>query len=197
MMHPMNGMEFCRKVKQDEKTSHIPVIMLTSLSDSRHRIKGLETGADDYVSKPFSTQELFVRIRNLILQRKKLRELFSSTMNLEPKAISITSADEKFLRKLIRIIEDNIDNSELDLEFLLKNIAMSRSQLHRKITALTGQPITGFIRIIRIKRAAQLFEQKFGNVSDVMYAVGFTNLSYFTKSFREIYNTTPSEFMAK
>jgi AraC-like DNA-binding protein len=167
------------------------------LSDARDRIQGLETGADDYVTKPFSTQEMLVRIRNLILQRKKLRELFSSTINLEPKAISITSADEKFLRKLIQIIEDNIDNSELDLEFLLKNIAMSRSQLHRKITALTGQPITGFIRIIRIKRAAQLFEQKFGNVSDVMYAVGFNNLSYFTKSFREVYNMTPSEFMAK
>jgi AraC-like DNA-binding protein len=126
-----------------------------------------------------------------------LQQIFSSSLVLEPQAISVTSADEKFLRKLIGIIEENIDNPELDTDFLLHHIAMSRSQLHRKIKALTDQPITGFIRIIRIKRAAQLMEQKFGNVSDIMYAVGFSNLSYFTKSFREVYNMTPSEFMAK
>ncbi len=197
MMYPVNGIDFCRMVKKDEKTSHIPVIMLTALSGSQEKIEGLETGADDYITKPFSPHELQARIRNLISQRMKLRQLFSSSMNLEPKAISVTSADEKFLMRLIQLIEDNIDNSELDIEFLLQNIAMSRSQLHRKIKALTDQPITGFIRIIRIKRAAQLLEQKFGNVSEVMYAVGFNNLSYFTKSFREVYHMTPSEFMAK
>ena len=197
MMYPMDGIEFCRKVKQDERTSHIPVIMLTALSGVQEKVKGLETGADDYIAKPFSSRELMVRIRNLIAQRNKLREIFSSAMNIEPGAITVTSADEKFLKKLILLIEENIDNPELDNEFLLRNIAMSRSQLHRKIKALTGEPITGFIRIIRIKRAAQLLEQKFGNVSEVMYAVGFNNLSYFTKSFREVYHMTPSEFMTK
>jgi DNA-binding response OmpR family regulator len=197
MMYPVNGIEFCRSIKDDEMTSHIPVIMLTALSGSQEKINGLETGADDYITKPFSPHELLARIRNLVSQRKKLRQLFSGPRNFGPKAISVTSADEKFLQKLIKLIEDNIDNSELDGEFLLSNIAMSRSQLHRKIKAVTDQPITGFIRIIRIKRAAQLMEQKFGNVSEIMYAVGFSNLSYFTRSFREVYNMTPSEFMAK
>lgn len=197
MMHPVNGIEFCRKVKQDERTSHIPVIMLTALAGSAEKIKGLETGADDYITKPFSPHELLARIRNLISQRMKLRQLFSSVRNFEPGAVSVTSTDEKFLRKLITLVEENIDNPELDIDFLLHNIAMSRSQLHRKITALTNQPITGFIRIIRIKRAAQLMEQKFGNVSEIMYAVGFNNLSYFTKCFREVYTMTPSEFMSR
>jgi signal transduction histidine kinase/DNA-binding response OmpR family regulator len=197
MMHPVNGIEFCMKLKQDERTSHIPVIMLTALSDPQEKVTGLETGADDYVTKPFNSRELLVRMRNLITQRNKLRQIFSSSVNLEPGAITVTSADEKFLRKLIQLIEANIDNPDLDIEFLLSNIAMSRSQLHRKIKAITGQPITGFIRIIRIKRAAMLMEQKFGNVSDIMYAVGFNNLSYFTKCFREVYNLTPTEFMAK
>jgi signal transduction histidine kinase/DNA-binding response OmpR family regulator len=197
MMYPVNGIELCRNLKNDIRTSHIPVIMLTALSGSIEKIEGLETGADDYITKPFSPQELNARIRNLVQQRKKLQQLFSSSMMLEPNVISVTSADERFLQKLIALIEENMDNSELDIENLLTGIAMSRSQLHRKIKALTGQPITGFIRIIRIKRAAQLMNQKFGNVSEIMYAVGFNNLSYFTKSFREVYNMTPSEFMAK
>ncbi|MFZ4522814.1 MAG: tetratricopeptide repeat protein [Bacteroidales bacterium] len=197
MMYPVNGIELCMNLKNDEKTSHIPVIMLTALSASQEKITGLETGADDYITKPFSNQELLVRIRNLINQRIKLRQLFSNSSRFDPKTISVTSADEKFLNKLVQLIEANIDNSDLDTEFLLSHIPMSRSQLHRKIKGLTDQPITGFIRIIRIKRAAQLLEQKFGNVSDVMYAVGFNNLSYFTKSFREVYNMTPTEFMSK
>jgi len=197
MMYPVNGIEFCRTVKQDERTSHIPVIMLTALAATHEKLEGLETGADDYLTKPFSTAELRARILNLINQRKRLRQLFSTTVNLDPKSISVTSADEKFLNRLITLIENNIDNPELDIDFLLRNIAMSRSQLHRKITALTNQPITGFIRIIRIKKAAQLMEQRFGNISEIMYAVGFNNLSYFTKSFREVYHMTPSKFMAR
>ncbi len=196
MMHPVNGIEFCRNIKTDERTSHIPVIMLTALSGSREKIEGLETGVDDYLTKPFSTRELIIRIQNLIEQRIRLRQVFSSNLILGPKAISVTSSDEKFLIKLISLIEENIDNPELDNEFLLQNIAMSRSQLHRKIKALSGQPITGFVRVIRIKRAAQLMELKFGNVSDIMYAVGFNNQSYFTKCFREVYSVTPSDYMA-
>lgn len=197
MMEPVNGIEFCKNLKTDERTSHIPVIMLTALSGSDEKIKGLETGADDYITKPFRHQEILVRVQNLISQRKKLRELFSTELKLEPKSISVTSTDERFLQKLILLIESNIDNPELDVEFLVKNIGMSRSQLHRKITALSNEPVTGFIRIIRIKRAAQLLGQKFGNISEVMYAVGFNNLSYFTKCFREVYNMTPSEFLTK
>ncbi|MEI6899758.1 MAG: response regulator, partial [Bacteroidota bacterium] len=197
MMFPMDGIALCNQLKTDEKTSHIPVIMLTALGGVQERLKGLETGADDYLAKPFNANELLVRSENLIRSRLKLRQLFSTPANIELKDISVTSADDKFLEKLKAIIEGNIDNAEMDVDFLVKHIAMSRSQLHRKISALTGQPITGFIRIIRIKRAAQLFDQKFGNVSDVMYAVGFNNLSYFTKCFREVYQMTPSEYISR
>lgn len=197
MMQPVDGIEFCRQLKTDVRTSHIPVIMLTALSGQQDKILGLETGADDYITKPFSMSELTVRIRNLVVQRNKLKQLFSGSIMVESKAISVTSMDEKFLDKLMRLVEEHIDQPELDTEFLLTNIGMSRSQLHRKVKALTGQPITGFIRIIRIRRAARLMEQKFGNVSAIMYAVGFNNLSYFTKCFREVYGVTPTEFMTK
>jgi DNA-binding response OmpR family regulator len=196
MMEPVDGIEFCQNLKQDERTSHIPVIMLTAMTGAEVKISSLETGADDYLTKPFKQDEFLIRIRNLIEQRKRLRILFSSGLKLEPGTISVTSTDERFLQKLIKIVEENIDNPDLDVEFMIQNIAMSRSQLHRKIKALTNESVTGFIRIIRIKRAAQLFEQKFGNVSDVMYAVGFNNLSYFTKCFKEVYNMTPTDFMA-
>jgi signal transduction histidine kinase/DNA-binding response OmpR family regulator len=196
MMEPVDGIEFCQNLKQDERTSHIPVIMLTAMTGAEVKISSLKTGADDYLTKPFKQDEFLIRIRNLIEQRKRLRILFSSGLKLEPGTISVTSTDERFLQKLIKIVEENIDNPDLDVEFMIQNIAMSRSQLHRKIKALTNESVTGFIRIIRIKRAAQLFEQKFGNVSDVMYAVGFNNLSYFTKCFKEVYNMTPTDFMA-
>jgi DNA-binding response OmpR family regulator len=197
MMPGIDGMEFCRKIKSEERTSHIPVIMLTALASTLDRIAGFETGADDYIGKPFSNPELLARIKNLISQRTKLRHLFGTEMKVQPSDVTVTSVDERFLQRLIKAIEDQIDNPEIDIEYLTKSVNMSRSQLHQKLKALTGLPATGFVKIIRLKRAASLMEQNFGNVSDISYAVGFTNLSYFSKCFREVYHESPSDYLSK
>ena len=197
MMDTMDGIEFCAKLKSNPITQHIPVIMLTALTALEDKIAGLEKGADDYIEKPFNAKELKARIKNLIAQRKYLKDLFTKELKLEPKSISITSSDALFIQKLICAIENNIDNPDLDVEFFAKTIGMSRSQLHRKVTAITGQAASNFIRIIRLKRAAQLMAQKTGNISEIMYAVGFNSLSYFSKSFKEVYFMTPSEYMGK
>jgi YesN/AraC family two-component response regulator len=194
MMEPMDGITFCQNLKNDTNTKPIPVIMLTALSSTVHKVEGLELGAEDYVTKPFHTRELLARIANIIQQRTYLKELFSNEFKLAPKAISVASAESVFIQKLISLIERHMDNPSFDVDQLASEIGLSRSQLHRKITTLTGQSTTGFMKIIRIKRAAQLLEQKAGNISEIMYMVGFNNLSYFAKSFKEVYQVTPSEY---
>jgi DNA-binding response OmpR family regulator len=197
MMPKMDGVEMCKKLKTDERTSHIPVIMLTAKASVEDRVEGLETGADAYVTKPFNIKELIVRVKNLIEQRKKLRERFSREVTLEPKDIAITSADEKFLNRAIGIIEEKMGDFEFDAQTLQQEMILSRSQLFRKLKALTDQSITEFIRTIRLKRGAKLLEQKFGNVAQVTYEVGFNNLSYFAKCFKELFGVSPSEYVKR
>jgi signal transduction histidine kinase/AraC-like DNA-binding protein len=194
MMPEMDGVEMCKKLKTDERTSHIPVIMLTAKASVESRIEGLETGADDYLTKPFNMQELLTRIQNLVAQRKALRERFSKEADIEPKEISVTSTDEKFLNKAIGIIEENLDDCEFDVTAMTGHIGMSRMQLFRKLKALTNQTPSEFIRTIRLKRAASLIRQKFGNVAEITYEVGFNNLSYFAKCFKELYGLSPSDY---
>jgi len=197
VMPEMDGLEMCEKLKTDERTSHIPVIMLSSRTSVENRIEGFEKGADDYISKPFNMQELVVRIKNLIEQRKMLREQFSRNVRLHPKDISITSEDEKFLCKTIAIIEEHINNFDFDVSKLTDKMALSRVQLFRKLKALTDQSPSEFIRTIRLKRAAQLLDKGFGNIAEVTYQVGFNNLSYFAKCFRELFGLSPSDYAKK
>ncbi len=193
-MPEMDGLEMCEKIKTDQRTSHIPVIMLTSRTSVENRIIGFEKGADDYFSKPFNMHELFVRIKNLIEQRKMLREQFSRNVRLQPKDISISSEDEKFLSKIISIIEEHLNNFDFDVSKLTDKMALSRVQLFRKLKALTDQSPSEFIRTVRLKRAAQLLDKGFGNIAEVTYQVGFNNLSYFAKCFRELFGTSPSDY---
>ena len=197
MMEGMDGLEFCRQLKSNSKTQHIPVIMLTALAETDEKVEGLEQGADDYIVKPFSQKELMARINNLISQRTVLKNLFTRELKIEPGEVSITSAEASFLTKLIQLIEDQMDNPDLEIGYLASRLGMSRSQLYRKVNATTKQPAVNFVRIIRMKRAAQLIEKKAGNISEIMYAVGFNNLSYFSKCFKEVYQITPSEFSAQ
>jgi len=197
MMPEMNGVEMCDKLKTDERTSHIPVIMLTAKASADSRIEGLETGADDYLTKPFNMKELLVRINNLIQQRKLLRERFSRELTLEASDISITSADEKFLNRIIEVIEEHMGDYQFDVTKLSDLVNMSRMQLFRKLKALTDQTPSEFIRTIRLKRAAKLMEGKFGNVAEITYEVGFNNLSYFAKCFKEFFGVSPSEYVKK
>ena len=194
MMPKMDGVELCQRLKSDERTSHIPVIMLTAKATVESRIEGLETGADAYMTKPFNMQELQTRLKNLIEQRKLLRERFSKETDISPSDIAVTSVDEKFLNKAIQIIEDNLSDCDFDVTAMTAEIGMSRMQLFRKLKALTNQTPSEFIRTIRLKRAAQLLKKKFGNVAEITYEVGFNNLSYFAKCFRELYGVAPSEY---
>jgi len=195
MMPKMDGIELCNKLKTDERTSHIPVILLTALSSVDDRIRGLETGADDYIAKPFNREELVTRVNNLTDQRRLLRERFGKEVKIQAKDIAVTSADEKFLNKLISYIENNLANPDMNVDSLIEEINLSRSQLHRKLKALTGLSATEFIRTIRLKRAAQLLEQHHGTIAETVYAVGFNSLSYFSKCFQKQFNMTPKEYI--
>jgi len=195
MMPKMDGIELCNKLKTDERTSHIPVILLTALSSVEDRMRGLETGADDYIAKPFNRQELVTRVQNLTEQRKLLRERFGKEVKIQAKDIAVTSSDEKFLNKLISFIENNLADPDLKVDSLIEQIHLSRSQLHRKLKALTGLSSTEFIRTIRLKRAAQLLEQHHGTIAETVYAVGFNSLSYFSKCFQKQFNMTPKEYI--
>ncbi|MFZ5515262.1 MAG: ATP-binding protein [Candidatus Zhuqueibacterota bacterium] len=194
MMPNMDGFEFCEKIRRDERTSHIPLILLTAKAAMENKLDGLDKGADDYLVKPFNAAELLVRMKNLIDQRKKLRERFSRELTLKPKDITVTSADEKWLTKLMEIVENHLSNSSFDTPMLAKKIGLSRSQLHRKLVALTDQAPNQFIRLMRLRRAARLIEQKSGNITEIAYEVGFSNISYFSNRFREQFGVLPSEY---
>jgi DNA-binding response OmpR family regulator len=195
MMPEMDGVELCEKLKTDERTSHIPVIMLTAKASVESRLKGLETGADDYVTKPFNMNELRIRINNLIEQRRRLRERFGKDSRLEPKDVAVTSQDEKFLNRTMEIIEKNLGDCDFEVTLLADEMGMSRMQLFRKLKALTNQTPSEFVRTIRLKRAARLMKKNFGNIAEITYEVGFNNLSYFAKCFKELYGMLPSEYV--
>uniref|UniRef100_A0A832G878 histidine kinase n=1 Tax=Ignavibacterium album TaxID=591197 RepID=A0A832G878_9BACT len=194
LMPKINGYELCEKIKTDERTSHIPVILLTSKAEVNGRIRGLETGADDYVTKPFNSTELLSRIKNLIDQRKKLREKFSKEITLEPKNVAVTSADEKFLTRALEIVEKNISNENFTAEDFAESIGMSKTHLNRKLNALTDTSANEFIRTYRLKKAARLLSSRSGNISEIAYEVGFSNPSYFAESFKKFFGCTPSEY---
>lgn len=195
MMPVMDGISLSEKVKNDERTSHIPFVLLTARADSDSKIGGLDTGADAYLTKPFDLKELRVRIHHLIEGRKKLRERFSRSPSMKPSEIAVTSTDEKFLKKAMAILEENLARTDFDVGIFSREIGMSRTNLHRKLKALTDCSATEFIRVVRLQRAMYLLEHKFGNVTDVAYAVGFNSVSYFNKCFKKQYGKTASEYM--
>ena len=194
MMPKMDGMSLLQTLKTDERTSHIPVILLTAKADLPSKMEGLEIGADDYLTKPFDAEELLARCHNLIEQRKLLRERFSRTMVLKPQDISITSTDEVFLKKVMEVLETHMSNSQFSVETFQREMGMSRMQLHRKLKALTNHSTTEFVRVQRLKRASQLLTDSDATISDICYLVGFNSLSYFTKCFKEQYGVTPSDY---
>jgi len=194
MMPKMDGFELCKKLKTDERTSHIPVILLTAKASGQDKIEGLEIGADDYLMKPFDAEELKARIKNLIEQRRKLRERFHREIGIKPKDIATTSMDQQFLQKVINIVEKHISDPDLSIEDFSKEVGMSRIHLNRKLKALTDKTTSDFISTLRLKRAAILLQQKSTTVSEVAFDVGFNNLSYFARKFREQFGILPSEY---
>ncbi|WP_273568841.1 hybrid sensor histidine kinase/response regulator transcription factor [Maribacter halichondriae] len=195
MMPKLDGIELCKKLKTDLHTSHIPVIMLTAKAGMDNKLEGLETGADDYLTKPFDGKELLVRAKNLIEQRQKLRELFSNkAVKIDPKKITVTSVDQKFLEQVLELLETNFSSPDFGVPQMQDNLAMSKTQLHRKLKVLTNEAPGELLRNFRIKRAAQLLSQKEDSVTQIAYKVGFSNLSYFAKCFKELYGVVPSAY---
>ena len=194
MMPDMDGFELCQKIKTDERTSHVPVILLTAKADMDSKIEGLELGADDYVTKPFEARELQIRAKNLIEQRKKLREKFSALIDLNPADIAASSMDEQLLQRLLDVFEEHMEEPEFSIEQLAREIGMSRRHLYRKIKAITNLSTSDFIRILRLQRAAGMLKNASGTISEIAYKVGFNNLSHFSKTFREHFGKLPSEF---
>ncbi|MCF8370889.1 MAG: response regulator [Bacteroidales bacterium] len=193
MMPKKNGYEVARSLKSNEMTSHIPIILLTARADISDKIAGLETGADDYLIKPFYEKELKVRVRNLMEQRKKLKNKYSRLNILKLDNLPEKSIDQAFLEKVTRLALEHISDENFDVQTLLDNLTMSRTQLHRKLKALTNQSATEFIRSIRLQKASEMLKGKTGTVAEIAYQVGFQSLPYFNKVFKEYYGHTPSE----
>lgn len=194
MMPKLDGISLCSTLKNDPRTSHIPVILLTARTPLVFRIEGIETGADDYVTKPFSMSYLKSRVQNLIVNRIRIKENYKKELILQPQKLTITSPDEKFLKDLLQFIEVNIGNSELNVEDIGKEVGMSRSNLYRKVKALTGLTIVEFIRSLKMKRAAQLLSESDLQVNEIAYMVGFQDVDYFRKCFKDEFKVTPSKY---
>ncbi len=194
MMPKMNGYQLCEALKIDERTSHIPIILLTARAGQEDKLTGLKTGADDYLSKPFDSRELLVRVSNLIEQRQKLQRRFQQQMVLKPSEITVNSMDESFLKKAMLIVEAHIDDEHFQVETFQKEIGLSRSNLHAKLKALTGQSASEFIRTMRLHRAAELIKQNAGTIAEITYQVGFGSQSYFTRCFQKQFGMTPKAF---
>jgi DNA-binding response OmpR family regulator len=194
MMPKLDGLTLCQRLKKHFTTAHIPVVLLTARAAPEDKIEGLLTGADDYIVKPFNHQELHIRVGKLVEDRKRLRELFRREILLQPESISLASADEVFLQKVTGTVEQFLADQDFDVERLGQEVGMSRTQLYRKLFALTGQAPSDFIRTLRLKRAAALLTQKVGNVAEVAYRVGFKEPSYFSRCFTQAYGCPPSQY---
>ena len=194
MMPQMDGYEFSNKIRVDEKTSHIPIIMLTAKAALDDKITGLKTGVDDYITKPFSAKELKVRVKNLIYQREQLRKRFAKSTFIKPSEVSAVSADRQFLEKTIKTIENHFEDEKFSIEKLAEEVNMSISQLNRKLNALVSQPAGQLMRSLRLQRAADLLKQNTGSVAEICYKVGFNNQGYFTRTFKKQFGFSPSEY---
>lgn len=197
MMPEMNGIDFCVKVKKDARTSQIPFVLLTAYTAEEQKLKALNTGANDYVTKPFNFKILHSRINNLIQQRTLFQQVYEKKIGVQTTRVEIVSQDDKLIQDAIRITEENIADPDFSVELLSRELGISRAGLYKKLLSITGQSPVEFIRKIRIKRAAQYLEDGGITVAEVAYKVGFNNARYFSKYFKEEYNVLPSQFPEK
>ena len=195
MMPEMDGIEMCRILKNDIETCHIPVIMLTARSSEEQRIEGLETGADSYIPKPFNPKHLLVRIEKLLELRKTLREKFGNEIGFEAEQAGITIPDRDLLKKVTSVIKKRISDRKLSVETLAGEVGISRGHLQRKLKSLTGQNPNEFIRIIRLKQAAEILTENDVTIAEVADMVGFNTPSYFSTAFTKQFNISPSQYV--
>ena len=197
MMPSIDGIEFCRRIKSDWQTSDIPVILLTAKASSESKIEGLEIGADDYLTKPFDSRELFTRIKNLLEQRMRLREKYSKDLNVLTGANRLSKTDDDFIKKALELIEKNLDKTNFGTEELARQLYVSRTQLHRKILSITEQAPGEFIRLIKLKHAAKLLIKGELSITQIAYEIGFSSPAQFTRAFTKQFNCLPSEFSSR
>ncbi|MGB3152325.1 MAG: helix-turn-helix domain-containing protein, partial [Maribacter sp.] len=196
MMPQMDGFEFCKITRTEINLSHIPIIFLTAKTMQEDEIKGLKMGAVDYIYKPFNLVLLKLKVNNILLAQNQIQERLRTEQLLQPEFVELSSLDEIFLKNAVDSVNNNLDNPNLDIEAFAKDLGVSPNQAYRKIKALTGQTAKEFIRNQRLKVAANLIIQKKRRISEVIYMVGFTSPSYFTRCFRELYGCSPKEYMA-
>ena len=193
MMPKKDGYELCHDLKSNTKTSHIPIIMLTAKAGHSNKMEGLTLGADAYLTKPFNEDELLIKMRNLLDLRKNLWEHYKSLDLAILPDLDMVSAEDKFMQSVIQAIKENIDNERLSVEELARHVGFSRSQLHRKLKAITNKSANQFIVEIRLNEAHRMLERQLGSVSEIAYSVGYSNMSYFTKSFKDKFGILPSK----
>lgn len=197
MMPEMNGIDLCRKIKSDQRVSHTPVILLTARSGEEQKLEGFESGADDYITKPFNFEILVSRIRNLLGKREKLHQAFPSQLHVKASELKITSLDEKFIQKAVKCVEDHISEPDFSVEDLSHELGISRAHFYKKIMSLTGKTPLEFIRMIRLQQAAQLLKKSQLTVAEIAYKVGFNNPKYFARYFKEAYKVLPSVYASQ
>jgi signal transduction histidine kinase/ligand-binding sensor domain-containing protein/DNA-binding response OmpR family regulator len=197
MMPKMDGNELTRRLKNDERTSHIPIILLTAKSEQESKLEGLETGADAYLTKPFDIKELQIRIKNLINLRRKLQQKFShgKIVTIKGKKKKLSSLDEKFMKKALEVIEKNISEETFSIEDFGKEVGMSRMQIHRKLKALTGKSASHYIRSVKLFKAKEIIVKHEATISEIAYSLGFSSPAYFTRCFKEEYGHPPSDLV--
>jgi len=197
MMPGKDGFQLARELKQDFRTSHIPIILLTAKASEEEVMDGLATGADDYITKPFNSRILLTRIKNLIDLRRQIQLTIQRRKTLLPSEIKVSSIDDQFLEKFHKIIEENLDDQDFRIDDLYKELKISRTNFFNKIKALTGETPNQFILTYRLERAAQILRKdKSKKVTDIALDVGFDSPAYFAKCFRDRFNQSPSSFQA-
>ena len=198
MMPNMDGIQFCNEIKQNEITNHIPIILLSARASIDHKIEGLKVGADVYIPKPFDMRLLKIKTQKLLEEREFLIEKFASKrITLDSQKIGINHTEKAFLEKAEKVIENNLTNSEFVVEDLGRALSFSRMQLYRKFKSVRGLSANEFIREYRIKKAALLLRETDLNVSEILYTIGFTNRSYFSKCFKKTFDMSPKEYSNK
>lgn len=197
MMPGMDGIGFCKELKGDRRTDHIPIIMVTAKAQRENKLEGLLSGADDYLVKPFDRDELVLKVENLLDGRENLRALLRRTQLTAPVPIQAVSMEERFISSARSYVERHLTDENMSVETLAAEMVLSREQLYRKMRALTGLSPSGFIRTIRLRRAKALLEAGKATVSEVAYEVGLENLSHFTKAFKAEFGVLPSEVLAR
>ncbi len=197
MMPDIDGVQLCRTVKRNLRTSHIPVIILSAKSDTADQLDGLKVGADDYIGKPFSMPVLSAKIRNLLRTRDQAVRHFNDTADIEPEKVALNPLDEAFLKKAMTVMEEHLDDSQFSTDAFAREMCMSRSNLHLKMKALTGESTNEFIRRFRLRHALDLLKSGRYTVSEVSAMVGYGTPSYFATSFKKFFGSLPSDYVKK